>query len=129
MPSLLRTLLVPALSLLIVLAVATAAHGDGTMAGEVTAVGDRFVEINVNRSTVRFAIGDDFAGVYSLDRKTKRSLSDIKPGMYVRVSFVKTTLGNAYRRATEIDIVSSGGPQSPLPIPSGAWPTQQPAVY
>jgi hypothetical protein len=131
MPALLRTFLAPVLSLLIVVVAATAARSDttGTMAGSVTAVGDHFVEISVNRETVRFAIGDDFAGVYSVDRKTKRSLSDIKPGTYIRVVFVKTTLGNAYRKATEIDIIGGGGAQSPLPIPSGAWPSQQPRVY
>ncbi|HTJ27536.1 MAG TPA: hypothetical protein VMA36_15355 [Candidatus Limnocylindria bacterium] len=121
---LLRGLLVPVLSLAIVLVASIAALSDstGTMAGAVTAVGDRFVEIKVDRETIRFAIGDDFSGVYSLAPKAKRSLSDLKPGMFVRVSFVKTTLGNAYRKATEIDIVT-GSAQSPLPLPSGILQT------
>jgi type 1 fimbria pilin len=112
-------------SLFLIAALASAlpvlADSTGTMSGDVVAVSDQSIDINANRQTVRFALGSDFkgvysAGVYSADRKTKRRLSDIKPGMFVRVAFIKTFVGSAYRKATEIDIIT--GYQLPLPRPS-----------
>jgi hypothetical protein len=93
------------------------ADSTGTMSGTVMQVTDRFVEINANRQTVRFSLGSDFKGVYSADGKTKRQLSDVKPGMFVRVGFIKTFVGDAYRKATEIDVIT--GYQLPLPLPKG----------
>ncbi len=87
----------------------------GSMIGTVNRVTDKSININGDRQTVSFALGDSFAGVFSADRKTKRSLSDVKPGMNVRVFYIKTAVGDAYRKATEIDILM--GFSLPLPIP------------
>jgi len=87
----------------------------GAMIGTVDRVTNQSIDIKGDRQTVRFALGDSFSGVFSADGKTKRSLSDVKPGMNVRVSYIKTAVGDAYRKATEIDILT--GFSLPLPVP------------
>jgi hypothetical protein len=90
------------------------ADSTGTMSGNVIQVTDKLLEISANRQTVGFVLGSDFKGVFSADGKTPHKLSDIKPGTFVRVAFIKTFAGNAYRKATEIDIIT--GYQLPLPL-------------
>ena len=90
------------------------ADSTGTMSGNVTNVTDKLLEINANRETVGFVLGSDLKGVFSADGKTPRKLSDIKKGMFVRVTFIKTFAGNNYRKATEVDIIT--GYQLPLPL-------------
>ena len=96
---------------------AVTADSTGTASGDVVAVTDSYVDVKVNRESMRFALGNEFRGVFSADGSAKRQLSDIKPGMFVRVAFIKTTLGSAYRKATEIDILT--GYQLPLPLATG----------
>jgi hypothetical protein len=90
------------------------------MLGVISGVTSGYVDIKADRQIVRFALGDAFTGVFSGDGKTKRSLTDLTPGTNVRVAFVKPVLGEAYRKATEIDILR--GPTKPLPLPKDSTP-------
>jgi hypothetical protein len=90
------------------------ADSTGTMSGSVTNVTDKLLQIDANRVNYGFVLGSDLKGVYSADGKTPRKLSDLKPGMLVRVTFIKTFVGNNYRKATEVDIIT--GYQLPLPL-------------
>lgn len=93
----------------------------GTMVGVVKDIVPDHIDIVVGRDSVRFALGDDFVGVFSADGKTKRLLSDVTDGASVRVTYLKSVVGTAYRKATQIDILPS--PQTkPLPLPKDATP-------
>ena len=92
----------------------------GSMVGTVKEVTADHIDILVNRQVTRFALGDDFVGVFSADGKTKRSLSDVTNGTSVRVTFLKSVVGTAYRKATQIDLLT--GSSKPLPLPKDATP-------
>ena len=111
-----KWLVLPAIALLFVAAPAARADTPGTASGTVAAVTDKYIDLKGDRQTVRYSISKDTT-VYGFDGKTKRSVTDIKPGGYVRVLFEKAVIGSAYRKATEIDIIQAS---SPLPIPTGS---------
>ena len=92
----------------------------GTMVGTVNDLTTDHIDILVNRQVTRFALGDGFLGVFAADGKTKRLLSDVTNGASVRVTFLKSTVGTAYRKATQIDILPVDS--KPLPLPKDATP-------
>ena len=106
----------PALLALFFAAPAARADTPGTASGTVVAVTDKYIDLKGDRQNVRYAI-DKYTAIYAFDGKTKKALTDIKPGGYVRVLFDKAVIGSAYRKATEIDIIQAS---SPLPIPTGS---------
>jgi hypothetical protein len=112
-----RMVLFSYLMVAVVLPAVAFADSAGTMSGDVAAVTDRYVDIVVKRQTVRFALGDEFTGIYSWDERKKLRLADVKPAMFVRVFFNKTVVGSAYRKATKIDVLLRSN-QAPLPIPT-----------
>lgn len=76
----------------------------GSLTGRVVAVTGASIDVGANRQIVHFILPSPFFAVYLAD-KTRAALTDITPGMTVRVEYSSGPTGQ--QTAREIDILGN----------------------